>query len=176
VECQAIETSMCGRRAGLGCVARCLESLPHIEWFFFAGAFLFTGFPMLLLYDLADASSECDLLVAGLNNKRVRHCSNEAHLEIQKLEILLNNLNKKQGLGFVVVSTVLDKGTFFTWMTKLVGLAATGIGSLLALHTQETDSTSQGECKLDKSAEQVLQATVRSMVGYNASCSYNFSV
>jgi hypothetical protein len=49
------------------------------------------------LYDLADTSTECDLLVKALNDKRVSHPADEHHIKIQKIEVMLNQLNKGHG-------------------------------------------------------------------------------
>jgi hypothetical protein len=116
---------------------------------------LCVSIPMLVLYDLADASSDCDQLIADLNHKRVTHPSDEAHMKIQKLEVMLDRLNKKQGLGFVVGGIVLDKATFSSWMIKLSGLAVTGVGSLLALQEPKEDTV--GTCELSESVRRALQ-------------------
>ena len=61
-------------------------------------ALVAAGFPVLLLWDLADVSTECDYLVVDLNDKRTDDPSDEADLAIMKLETMLGHLNKNQGM------------------------------------------------------------------------------
>lgn len=53
--------------------------------------------PTIVLYDLAYTSTECDLLVVALNDKRIADNSDANHIKIQKLEVMINQLNKGQG-------------------------------------------------------------------------------
>ena len=50
--------------------------------------------PAVILWDLADASTECDELVTSLNNKRIDEPTDEVHISIYKLEVMLRQLNK----------------------------------------------------------------------------------
>ena len=59
-----------------------------------AWADLFFAFPMLVLWDAACASTDCDVLVVALNDKRIADISDESHIKIYKLEIMLGHLNK----------------------------------------------------------------------------------
>ena len=105
--------------------------------------------PAIILWDLADTSSECDLLVKDLNDKRLADFSDSAHVTIFKLETMLNQLNKNQGLGFVLGGTVLDKRFFFNLLAKLGALAATVLTTLLAFR-HDANSEDGGGCGLSE--------------------------
>ena len=70
--------------------------------------FIFATFPLFLAADVAGASSDCDTLKDELNNKRGADLSVENDAKLFVIERLLQNLNKGQGLGFVVAGKVLD--------------------------------------------------------------------
>ena len=57
-------------------------------------AFIMTCLPLIALQYVAATSSECDVLVQALNEKRLANCSDEHHVKINKLEVLLGNLNQ----------------------------------------------------------------------------------
>eukprot|EP01047_Picozoa_sp_COSAG01_P054451 COSAG01_NODE_5950_length_3939_cov_1.486719_2_plen_439_part_00 len=136
-------------------------------------ATLYACAPLLVLWDLADAGSECDLLTKGLNEKRIANPSDEAHAKIYKLEVMLNQLNKKQGLGFVLGGVVLDKAYFFGLVTKLCGVAVTLIGSLLTLRHDEAAPTAASTCS---SLTQAQEATLHLFQMLNTSCTYNITI
>jgi hypothetical protein len=129
--------------------------------------------PTVLLWDVADASSECDLLVKSLNEKRVADPSDAAHIKIYKLEVMISNLNKKQGLGFVVFGVVLDKAYFFSFMFKLGGVGVTVMTAILALGTAPA-SGEHGTDVCSLSASQV--ATIQGVMMGSETCSYNVTL
>lgn len=57
-------------------------------------AFSMACVPALILFDFADCSTECDLLVKSLNEKRIADTSDETHVKIFKLEVMISHLNK----------------------------------------------------------------------------------
>jgi hypothetical protein len=136
------------------------------------GVAAYTCVPLLVLWDLAAAGSECDLLTKGLNEKRIADPSDEAHAKIYKLEVMLNQLNKKQGLGFVLAGTVLDKAYFFGLITKLCGLIVTLIGSLLALRPDEAAAAARSCSSLTEAQE----AGIKAWGLLNTSCTYNITI
>ena len=86
--------------------------------------FLCTGvvsacIPMWLAADVASASSDCGTIKAELNSKRAADLSVENDAKLFVLERLLQNLNKDQGLGFVVGGNVLDKTTLKMVFAKM---------------------------------------------------------
>ena len=58
--------------------------------------------PLLISLDVASTSTKCNELQNDLNNKRVKTPIDANHLTIHKLEVMLERLNGKQGLGFLV--------------------------------------------------------------------------
>jgi hypothetical protein len=135
------------------------------------GPALLACLPAALLWDLADASSECDLLVKDLNDKRLKDPSDATHVTIVKLETMLGQLNKNQGLGFVLFGVVLDKRYFFGLLMKLGALAITVITTLLAFrHNSNSDG---GGCGLSEQQQTTAQDMFTS---FNASCGWNVTV
>jgi hypothetical protein len=156
----------------LGVVAKALlyPELVKLAGTMLAAA-LYACVPALILWDLADASSECDLLVKDLNDKRLKDPSDATHVTIVKLETMLGQLNKNQGLGFVLFGVVLDKRYFFGLLMKLGALAITVITTLLAFrHNSNSDG---GGCGLSEQQQTTAQDMFTS---FNASCGWNVTV
>eukprot|EP01052_Picozoa_sp_SAG31_P013830 SAG31_NODE_843_length_11551_cov_6.757772_6_plen_129_part_00 len=57
-------------------------------------AFSMACVPALIMFDFANCSTECDLLVKSLNDKRIADTSDETHVKIFKLEVMISHLNK----------------------------------------------------------------------------------
>jgi hypothetical protein len=64
--------------------------------------------PMLILWDVASAGTECDNLMKALNDKRISDISDESHVKIHKLEILLGHLNKVRCVEHAFSSTCIS--------------------------------------------------------------------
>jgi hypothetical protein len=86
-------TAMC-----LGCwawsAASIVAGIHEEDSGLFLRAFVFALVPVLVLWDLAEVSTQCDNLVAGLSYKRVIDPSDVTHLKVAKLEMMLTHLNK----------------------------------------------------------------------------------
>jgi hypothetical protein len=135
--------------------------------------FLLACVPMLILWDVAATSSECDLMIKLLNDKRICNPSDEVHLKITRMEAMCNKLNKNQGLGFVIFGVVVDKKYFVHLFLKLGALALSAATSIVALTGEKTSVISDGFCGLDSTQQLAIQAT---MASFNSSCTYNVTV
>eukprot|EP01051_Picozoa_sp_SAG22_P019102 SAG22_NODE_3420_length_1721_cov_1.151048_1_plen_306_part_10 len=85
--------------------------------------------------DPADVSSSCDELLAELIVQRGLDESLETHEQLLKLETYLNNLNNREGLGFVAGGNVLDKRRLGRIIGGVFGLFATVVPFLLTLQS-----------------------------------------
>ena len=142
--------------------------------FWFLAAAFWACIPMLVLWDLADASSECDLLMKDLNGKRLADTSNATHITIFKLETMLGQLNKNQGLGFVLGGIVVDKRYFSALLLKLGALATTILTTLLAYRHAAQRTTTEGDgCRLTQEQQAAVKAD---FVSFNVSCVWNVTV
>eukprot|EP01043_Picozoa_sp_COSAG02_P026843 COSAG02_NODE_1558_length_11928_cov_4.044974_5_plen_472_part_00 len=131
-------------------------------------AFGLACIPLVVIYDVAATSSECDLLVEALNEKRLTNCSDEHHIKISKLETMLRQLNKNQGMGVVIGGIVVDRKYLLNFFLQLSGLFMTGIGTMLALAPDVATNASTG-CEMDASQLSLLQAVVEQ---FNDTCTY----
>lgn len=92
-----------------------------------------SGLGLAMAADVASASSKCDHLVTALNNKRIE-CKNVSHDEkLRFLERVLENLNTRQGLGFTVLGTVVNRKTLAKIVAGVVGLGSTVLPIIVAL-------------------------------------------
>jgi hypothetical protein len=131
-------------------------------------------FPLVFAADVADASSACDAIGEALNAKRAANMSYENHSTLEVTESLLRNLNKGQGLGFVVAGKVLDKSTLRSIFAAMTGFLGTAIPLILALK-QETTTRVAGDTQCDISAQNI--AVIQSeLMGRNETCLYNVSL
>jgi hypothetical protein len=133
------------------------------------GAAFFLCIPALVLWGIADTSSECDLPIKDLNDKRLADPSDTTHLAIFKLETMLRQLNKNQGLGFVLFGIVLDKRYFFGLLVKLGAVTMTVLATIKATQTNGSSSKS---CGLSKDEQMAFQSTARLI---NATCTWNLT-
>lgn len=97
--------------------------------------------PLVLAKDIASASSTCDELVNSLNAKRTRtDFTMEHHVSVEALESMLDHLNYKQGLGFVInlfgSTIVVDRKTYRNIFGAVVSLVSTVGPYLLLMSTQ----------------------------------------
>eukprot|EP01052_Picozoa_sp_SAG31_P018209 SAG31_NODE_1281_length_9019_cov_4.758072_1_plen_487_part_00 len=139
-------------------------------------AAFYSCIPALVLWDVANASSECDLLCIDLNFKRLDESSDSTHLAIVKLETMLGKLNKHQGPGFVMFGIVVDKRLFFSLLVKLGMLGSTASATFLALRHSEQSSGING-CQLTKEQQALIRALFGSFNagGSLAMCPWNSS-
>ena len=126
---------------------------------------VFLSAPLFVFYDLAVSGTECDKLVAALNDKRIAEPTDENHTNILKLELMIKQLFKGQGLGFNVYGIVLDKAYFASLFAKMLGLGVTAIGSLLALAHASSEPTA--DC-----APTALQLQIVHALFTNGTCAY----
>ena len=137
---------------------------------------LFMLAPLGFAYDAAAASSECDLLIDALNEKRKRGDATDADAEhaICRVEQILDRQNTKQGLGFCVGHRVVDLKTLGNIMGAIVGIATTAVPILFSLRpSTASDGVGLESCELTE-----LQTdAIRGLAGlFNASCTYNITV
>ena len=124
--------------------------------------------PLLLAMDVAGASSDCDLIVASLNAKRVSLIA-ESDDKIRRLETALDRLNAKQGLGFVVAGRVLDKKTLRTIFVGMAGFIGTVGPVVLALRPETHASGDAAAC----APSETEAAVIRSLLGGAGACGYD---
>ena len=91
----AAASCMCCWSWTLGCVCAALRA-QSVGAAAYHGLYGFCAacFPFMILWDMADASTECDLLVRALNEKRIADPSDDTHAKVYKLEVMLGCLNK----------------------------------------------------------------------------------
>jgi hypothetical protein len=65
------------------------------------------GLPLLMSRAVAAVSTSCDEMGNAINQRRIEDLDRSPRL--LALELALENLNERQGLGFVVLDSVLDK-------------------------------------------------------------------
>ena len=133
--------------------------------------------PFALASTVSTTSDKCDTLRDLINNKRgddlsLGSISIDTAIQLGELERYLQNLNRGQGLGFVMFGIVIDKGMMNRIFSALMSFLVTVVPIILALH-QPTNSTAgtggASGCSLNAAQEAALQ--VASMM--NASCTYN---
>ena len=95
--------------------------------------------PLSMSADPADVSSSCDELLAELNVQRGNDDSMETHEMLLRLETFLNNLNNREGLGFVAGGNVLDKRRLGRIIGGVFGLFATVVPFLLTVQSSGDD-------------------------------------
>lgn len=83
--------------------------------------------PLLLAMDVASVSTAIDKLGETLNTKRADDMSYENHIKLEVTESLLRNLNKGQGLGFVVGGMVLNTATLQNIFVVTMGFLSTAV-------------------------------------------------
>ena len=135
----------------------------------FVLCFFFVCAPLFVFYDLAMGGTECDKLVAALNDKRIAEPTDVNHQNILKLEVMIKQLFKGQGLGFTVYGIVLDTKYFSNLFVKLFGVAVTAMGTLLALARDSSNSHEQ--C-----APTALQIKIVQDLFANNTCIYNMTI
>ena len=135
---------------------------------------LFVLMPLGIVYDAAAASSDCDLLVNPLTNKRMKGPTNDiAHEHALRLvELILDRQNTKQGLGFTVGNRVMDLKTLGNIIVGIAGLASTAVPILFSLRPN-TISAGVDACSLTTTEIAIFQST---MMARNESCDYNMTV
>jgi len=89
--------------------------------------------PLCMAAGVAGASSDCDAVKAQLNKKRASDLSVENDAKLYVIERLLQNLNKGQGLGFVVAGKVLNKTTLKTIFVAVGSFLGAAVPLILAL-------------------------------------------
>ena len=124
--------------------------------------------PFLLALDVVSTSHACDVLMDVLNSRRTK----ETHDEIQWLEVKLKQLNKGQGLGIAVFSSVLDRSTLKQLFVAVIGTVSTLVTTVVAF-TEEA-AVSGDLCHLTEEQKQAFRA-VTSSWGME-SCAYNASL
>jgi hypothetical protein len=138
--------------------------------FFFVMGVISACVPLFLAADVASASSDCDTIKAELNSKRAADLSVENDAKLFVLERLLQNLNKDQGLGFVVGGTVLDNTTLKMIFAKMAGLLGTVGPIILSLAPTTTASADAGD--LPQCAATAAEIAHVRATFTNSSCSY----
>ena len=150
-----------------------------VEWLYtgtFLNAFetfLIMFISLLVLWPFAATSSNCDRLMAALNDVRLKHCGDAtAHLQIMAVETGLKQLNLNQGLGFSVGGTVMDKRKLKQLVVGLTSAVSPVFATVTALRPEGT-TTPLRTCFLDKEQAIALQSIAST---FNASCMYNVTV
>lgn len=124
--------------------------------------------PFILALDVVSTSHACDILMDVLNSRRTK----DTHDEILWLETKLKQLNKGQGLGIAVFSTVLDRSTLRQVFVTVIGTVSTLVTTVIAF-TEEA-ATGDDVCLLTE--EQRLAFRAVAMSWGLESCAYNVSL
>ena len=135
--------------------------------------------PLFFLADVAVTSSYCDKLTATLTQLGAKCYGNErATTLVLQLNTLLNEHNRKQGLGLVLWGTVVDRRTLGRLFTGIVGIMASTYTALLSLSTAGATTSNVhptvGACQAMTSEQHTMADELFGMV--NASCNFNFTV
>ena len=131
--------------------------------------------PLGVSYDVAAASSDCDLLADALNEKRMRGDATDTDFEhaICRVEQILNNQNTRQGLGFCVGHRVVDLKTLGNIVAAIVGVATTAVPILFSLRpSTASDGVGLESCGLSAAEQEAVRAMVGSWEN-SSMCSYN---
>ena len=94
-------------------------------------------------------------------------------LNIVRVERLLVNLNKNQGLGFVVGGKVLDKRLLKTIFVTIGGFLSTVLPLILALQSKTKSRDDNEACALLANYRNAIKAL---MASANATCNYGMTV
>lgn len=137
----------------------------------FFRSFVLFCFPLLIALDVASASSACDSLVTALNEKRKLDMSKDTHQKLQILEYALEKENAGQGLGFVVLGTVVDRKTLSRIFFLVMGTLGTIGPIIMALRPTEPE-TMGGLCRLREDQREAIRAIATAVLGENATCSF----
>ena len=176
-----------GLGVGLNCLAWWLCALGMVAQFLFGRTVvslvmvtLCTMIPLLMSYDVAAASSDCDRLHDVLNMKRKIAPTGEQAMAfehaVRKVELILLNENTRQGLGFVVFGRVFDMKTLGNLMAVITSIALTVLPVLFSLSPEATPGAeSEVVCLLDIDTRRTIQSSLRAMANIKKSCVYNFS-
>ena len=93
---------------------------------------------------------------------------------IRSIELILNNQNTKQGLGFTVGYRVMDLKTLGNIVATITGVASTAVPILLSLRLSTVEIGSDVDDLCTLSAPQV--ATIQGVMMGNESCAYNVTL
>eukprot|EP01048_Picozoa_sp_COSAG05_P025190 COSAG05_NODE_6292_length_985_cov_1.339729_1_plen_288_part_10 len=139
------------------------------------GILVFTLLPVFVASGPAHVSSQCDELMDSLNQLRLRLRTVAADSQISVLEKALRNLNKGQGLGFLVARTVIDKGKLNRFAKGVAGLVVTVGPIMLAWGATPASSRAhQSSCTLSTVQEDSIKAVAETFI--NSACAYNLSL
>ena len=136
-----------GRRTGRHVHDRCALGASGCSHFLTTSAFgcalgslsfesgqVIAALPLCIAYAPARVSSSCDDLMDQLNE--ISFIGDKAHKErCHDLRRSLTNLNRRQGLGFLILETVVDK----RYLAKIAGSAAAGLGTIISTLLEFTD-------------------------------------
>eukprot|EP01052_Picozoa_sp_SAG31_P015329 SAG31_NODE_982_length_10556_cov_18.203883_9_plen_338_part_00 len=119
--------------------------LFRLMFFGFAvgGCASFLYLPMAMSRGVADVSTSCDDLSDSINKRRIEDLNRGVRL--MQLELALNNTNARQGLGFVIGGTVLDKKKLRVLFGSVFSIFTTVIPIILAFSDTENTATIYGQ-------------------------------
>jgi hypothetical protein len=100
------------------------------------------GMPLAISQAVAAVSTSCDDLGESINQRRIENLDTGARL--MQLELALQNLNNRQGLGFVMFDSVLDKKKLRTIYGAVAGMFATLVPLIVAFNTGSSDGVIYG--------------------------------
>lgn len=102
---------------------------------------VFFGFlPIAMHRDPAAVSPSCDVLLAEFIARRYELLGDDAAIaKIMQLEDYLDRLNNRQGLGFVVNGTVLDKRKICQMMLAAGGIFTTVVPFIISVKNSQTE-------------------------------------
>lgn len=135
--------------------------------------------PLLLAFDPAHTSSQCDKLVEGLNNLVVIDLDDDKRVD--PIIRALQRRNKNQGVGFVVFGLVVDKRVLRNVAVGMYSLMATVLPIMLGLAEVVDDlefrpSSNSSVCGMSAAEADALGAVLPRLLQNSTSCSYNISL
>jgi hypothetical protein len=128
----------------------------------YGSAFGYACIPAIVLWDMASATSEVQLLVESLAMKRAAEPDDTTHLAIQKLELILGRINGGQGAGFVLFGVVISKGFLYLSLFKGAALFSTGSTTLYALRDSNRHADGSNSCNITPDQQKTIDDMLKS--------------
>jgi hypothetical protein len=150
-----------------------LGALAYFAVFLETGAFgaalmmvILAVLPVLIAYDAASASTDCNLLSDALTKKRMDGPNNYDHdpllsllheHAIRKVELIKNGQNRQQGLGFTVCTNVVDLKMLGTILIALSGVWTTVVPVIFALRPGTAGESVADICSLTGAVDHAIK-------------------
>eukprot|EP01047_Picozoa_sp_COSAG01_P064793 COSAG01_NODE_8638_length_2712_cov_1.239571_3_plen_506_part_00 len=135
--------------------------------------------PLWLAKDIAQTSTNCNNILVTLHNKRTSCTTDADHLQIFKIELLIRQCNRDQGLGFVVGGAQSDSGVVLNvrmLKTVLLAIAWTSVTVFPLLLTLQKDAAGTQQthtCDITTTQRDTIRSIMESR---SPTCRYNVTL